>query len=149
MLDTDVSFLLTRIVVPDPQRKNYHPNLPPSKKIRLQISPDSCVKELNSILMGRVQFAPFSLHGLVAKTRKGYELGPDDPVGEVAERGDSLSAWGAPVCTTLPYSTTQLTHTACSPPHPLVTVLCAVSAAVEMYLTHPPQPPEEGCCTIA
>ena len=141
MLDTDVSFLLTRIVVPDPQRKNYHPNLPPSKKIRLQISPDSCVKELNSILMGRVQFAPFSLHGLVAKTRKGYELGPDDPVGEVAERGDSLSAWGAPVCTTLPYFFhSTYAHRMLTTPPPGNCALCCVCSCGDVPHTPSPAP---------
>ena len=90
MLDTDVSFVLTQVIVPNPELKNYHPTLPASKKLRLQISPESCVKEMTSILLARVPVAPFTFHALVAKTRQGYELGSDDPVGEVAERGDAM-----------------------------------------------------------
>jgi len=92
MLDTDVHFVPTNIVTPNPSRANYFPihQMLPARKLRLQIDPTCCVRELVPLVLGRVVIQPFTLHGLIARSQTGYELSQDDPVGEVAERGDSL-----------------------------------------------------------
>jgi len=90
MLDVDISFVATTRTMLD---------LPPPRKLRLQISPGDCVFKLSPLILRRVQIPPpFAFAAFIAKTSQGYELEDTDPVGEVADRGDSLSACAGPRC---------------------------------------------------
>jgi hypothetical protein len=90
MLDVDITFVATTQTMYD---------LPPPRKLRLQISPGDCVFKLSPLIRRRVQIPPpFAFAAFVAKTSQGYELEDTDPVGEVADRGDSLRACAGPRC---------------------------------------------------
>jgi hypothetical protein len=94
MLDTDVFFVQSNKYKPDPLLENYYEiqRVLPFRKLRLQIDPSYCVRELVQLVLSRVSVHPF-VYGMIAKSHTGYELSHDDPVGEVAERGDSLRAF--------------------------------------------------------
>lgn len=84
MLDVDITFLAssqTSLTLPNP------------RKLRLQINPGVCVIMLSPLILRRVPIPPpFTYLAFVAKTSGGYELADNDPVGEVADRGDFLRA---------------------------------------------------------
>ena len=95
MLDTDVHFFQSNKYRPDPTLENYYQiqTMLPFRKLRLQIDPSYSVRELVQLVLSRVSVHPFIYYGMIAKSQTGYELSHDDPVGEVAERGDSLRAF--------------------------------------------------------
>ena len=84
LLDVDITFEAT-------SRTTL--NLPPPRKLRLQVSPGDSVAMLSPLILRRVKIPqPFTFFALIAFTPKGYELEDTDPVGEVADRGDHLCA---------------------------------------------------------